>query len=644
MTDSTAAPRGSANARDTNALRERVTRAIENGSAGRAMQAARQLIEADGKAGTFRFLARIADAHGSALGLRRFKLALLSSFSIDFVRDALQAVGVANGIRIEVYCGPFGSFRQEIHDPESGLYKFAPDAVVLAVESDAWVPADSGQETHARAAAPVIQEVESLLRRLREHSNAALLCHNFPLPRWPAPMAQGAPLDTRDDPDFTGACNQGLRDLARANAGFYVVDYAALVSRHGYEKWFDDRMRHYARAPIAHSMHPHLAREYVKIARGLTGLTSKCLVVDLDNTLWGGILGEDGVDGVKLGPDYPGSAYVEFQRYVAQLQARGTILAIASKNNPEDVERMFLRHPFMVLKQSHFSSRQIGWHSKSESLLAISRDLNIGLEHMVFVDDSAFESEHVRETLPQVTVLQLPSEPAAYVAAVAQEGWFDGLTVSDEDRRRGELYRQREQAESLRSSANNLEAFYRELDMRLAIAPVDSGTLKRTAQLTQKTNQFNVTTRRYTEADVQRLLDDPNWVLSTIGVCDKFGDNGVVGVIFACQRGDALEIDTLLLSCRVIGRTVETAMLGFLCGIARARGLSRLVGSIIPTGKNVPVRDLYARHGFVSATGTEEAGGDWELDLNAGGIEYPAWFRLEFDARLAGSLGERISA
>jgi len=618
-------------------LREAVTSAVGNGSLWQAVQAARLLLEADSGAGTLRFLSRLVQGTPQTkLALREVRVGLLSSFSIEFARDALVALGLASGLRIEIYQAPFGSFRQEILDSASGLYAFAPHAVVLAVESGAWLPMDAPQGASADA---LLAEVASLAAKFRARSSAALLCHNIPLPRWPAPtVAVDAP--SLDDLSFVTACNAGLRMLAAESADFYVVDYAALVNRVGHDRWFDDRMRLYARAPVAQANYAVLAREYVKFARGLVGLTRKCLVVDLDNTLWGGILGEDGIDGVRLGADYPGSAFVEFQHFLARLQARGVILAIASKNNPGDVEQMFSQHPFMVLKAESFSSRQVGWQPKSESLMAIARDLNIGLEHIVFVDDSTFECEHVREALPEVTVIQLPAEPADYVSAISRDGWFDALSLSSEDRRRGELYKQRDLAESIRSTASNLEDFYRQLGMEITIAPVNDASRKRTAQLTQKTNQFNVTTRRYTEAEIERIQSDPLWTVCTVAVRDKFGDNGIVGVILAVERGDALEIDTLLLSCRVIGRTVETAMLACLCDVARRRGCSKIVGSILPTDKNAPVRDLFRRHGFQDRGSNATSAGAWELALSRGAIAYPPWFRLEISEVLTPASNE----
>jgi FkbH-like protein len=372
----------------------------------------------------------------------------------------------------------------------------------------------------------------------------------------------------------------------------------------------------------------HLAGEYVKFLRALAGGSKKCLVLDLDNTLWGGVVGEDGLGGIGLGPMYPGSAFVEFQRYVRRLHDRGVILAIASKNNPADVDEVFDRHEFMALERTHFARAEINWEPKSRSIATIARALNIGLEHVVFADDNPVEVEHVRETLPMVTVVQLPREPAEYVAALARHGWFDTLALSEEDRRRGELYRQRDAAESLRAESGSVEQFYRDLQMEIAIAPINDQSIARAAQLTQKTNQFNATTRRYTDAEVRQMAADARCTVRTVAVRDRFGDNGIVGLILARQDGATLDIDTLLLSCRVIGRTVETAMLAYACDDARRRGAARVSGRIIPTAKNAPVRDLFERHGFGKVGEEGDGVVRWELDLDESGVAWPDWFRV----------------
>jgi len=408
----------------------------------------------------------------------------------------------------------------------------------------------------------------------------------------------------------------------------HMVDYAALVSQFGVKNWYDSRMRLYAKAPIANGMLGNLALEYMKYFRALGGLTKKCLVLDLDNTLWGGVVGEDGVEGIQLGANYPGSAFVEFQRVVLDLYRRGVILAIASKNNPADVDAVFNNHKFMLLRKEYFAELQIHWEPKSESLKRIAKQLSIGLEHMVFADDNPAECEQVRRELPMLSVIHLPSRPELYADALSAEGLFDTLALSDEDRRRGQLYQQRAQAQTMLSASGNLEDYYRDLAMELTIARVDQTSLARAAQLTQKTNQFNLTTIRYSEAELAKRMADPDWIAITVSVRDRFGDNGIVGVMMARADADGLDIDTFLLSCRVIGRAVESAMLAHLCDAAQARGLTKLYGKVIPTDKNVPSRDLFDKHGFSKQSEDVHGITSWALDLTCNPVRLPDWFKL----------------
>jgi len=246
---------------------------------------------------------------------------------------------------------------------------------------------------------------------------------------------------------------------------------------------------------------------------------------------------------------------------------------------------------------------------------------------MVFVDDNPVECEGIRRALPMVQVIQLPGQPERYAGALQEGGLFDTLAVSAEDQKRGELYRQRAQAEDARANMSSVEDFYRDLAMEIAIVPANPASLARTAQLTQKTNQFNVTTLRYTEGEVAKRMGDASWVVATTNVKDRFGDNGIVGITMAQQAGTSLEIDTLLLSCRVIGRTVETAMLAHLCDEARRRGATSIAGRIIPTAKNVPARDLFERHGFTKVDEDPSGATRWQLDLAFATVPWPAWFK-----------------
>lgn len=625
------------------ALRLAVASALESGETSRGMQAARDLLLAAPTIRSARAVRSALAAHrASNPGLKSIRVAMLSSFSSEFLHDHVIAWAVASGLDVDLYQSGFGMFRQEILDPASGLYRCEPDVVIIAVEGEDWVPgAYRDFLRHSAGDLAAIAgswrgEAETLLRALRARTSASVLIHNFPVPAYGA-LGIADTVHADGQQAVIRELNDALSGAIAGMTGVHIVDYAGLVNRHGALNWYDARMRHYARAPIAGSMQPFLAAEYVKFLRAFRGLAKKCLVLDLDNTLWGGVVGEDGPNGVELGATYPGSAFLEFQRYLLDLHARGVILAVASKNNAADVDEIFATNKAMVLAPAHFAALEVHWRSKTESLRSIATRLNIGLEHIVLADDNPAECDAVRRSLPEVTVVCLPRQPERFVEALSREGLFDTLSLSSEDRRRGELYRQRADAEELRASADSLDDYYRDLEMQLSIAPVDRNSLGRAAQLTQKTNQFNVTTRRSTEAEIARRASDPAWVVATVGVRDRFGDNGIVGLVMARHDGDTLDIDTLLLSCRVIGRTVETAMLAHICDRAREFGASAVTGTIVRTPKNEPVRDFFARHAFVPIGEDAEGISRWRLELQDGGVPWPEWFERTFESAAAES-------
>lgn len=614
-------------------LRELIGSELARGELYPAMQKVQVLLKRFPGRRTHRFLRDLVESPAcSSATLRVIRVALLSSFSIEFLRDSLVALGLASGLKVEIYLPGFGTFRQELLDPQSALYAWKPDVVVLAVEGEDWVPAAFGDymtpPAEGLATVPPLlrNELHSLATAFRKSSTATLVVHNLAFPSW-RPLGLLDPKVKFGQGAIVTALNEEIASVARELTDVHVLDYAALVNRHGALNWYDQRMKLYAKSPIASAMQHHLSAEYVKYFRAMTGLTKKCIVLDLDNTLWGGIVGEDGVSGIRLGPNYPGNAFVEFQRTLLDLQRRGVILAIASKNNPADVEEVFSSHRSMVLKKSHFADMQVHWEPKSRSLERIAQRLSIGLEHMVFVDDNPVECEEIRRMLPSVHVIQLPAQPEQYASALQESGLFDTPTVSTEDQKRGELYRQRAQAEEMRANMTSVEDYYRDLAMEIAILPVDETTVPRTAQLTQKTNQFNVTTFRYTEAEVGNRMRIPEWILATTSVVDRFGDNGIVGVTMAHHAGSTLEIDTLLLSCRVIGRTVETAMLAHLCEEGRRRGVTSLEARFIPTAKNDPARDMFERHGFVKVDEDSSRTTRWRLDIETSSVTWPEWLK-----------------
>jgi FkbH-like protein len=607
--------------------------ALATGRVTHAMRAARRLLKPRPRLHDLSFVRKAVAKTTHAAGIAPVRIAILSSFSIEFLHDSFEALAFLDGLRLEIYQAGFAQFRQDILDSASGLYAFEPSVVILAVEGRDLIPQlyggryeGPGEKADATVAA-ARDELVGLIRTFRERSKAVLLVHNFAPPRWRTLGILDAYVG-RGQAQYVNELNDALYVASRQMPGVYVVDYAGLVMRYGAVNWYDTRMEHYARAPIAQAHLPDLAGEYLKFCRALAGRTKKCLVLDLDNTLWGGVLGEDGVQGIKLGPTYPGSAFMALQEAILSLHRRGVLLAIASRNNPADVDEVFADHPHMLLKREHFAAEQIHWGTKSDSLRAIAQKLSIGLEHIVFVDDNPVECEQVASELPMVTVIHLPTRPEQFVDTLTLDGLFDSLSLSEEDRRRGDLYKQRDQAEELRERSTSLEDFYARLQMEVVFAYVQPASLARASQLTQKTNQFNVTTFRYGEAEITARMNDPSWLVTTVQVRDVFGDNGIVGFVMAQATGDRAEIDTLLLSCRVIGRGVETAMLAYLGAWARSREVRWLHGKIILTAKNQPARGLYDSHGFRRVGDGENGELCWILDLKETSIEYPSWFRI----------------
>jgi FkbH-like protein len=608
---------------ETGEIRKQIDLAIADRD---AAQAAKMLTAAwtrEPGAALAGFVASRFDRIREGLALPVNRWAILRSFTVEPVVPILRAMAYTRGIALETYVGEFNAYPQEILDPESSLYRFHPDVVILAAQTrdlapHLWRGADAGEDVLGRFA--------EWMASFRRHCAAALIVHSLEVP----PSATGI-LDGQLEDNQAEAVrriNAGLRALARQHRGVYILDYDALVARHGRENWGDDRKWLTVRLPVSSANLPHLAAEWMRFVHPLTGKLAKCVAVDLDNTLWGGVIGEDGMNGIRLGQEYPGAAYQELQRALLDLTRRGILLAVCSKNNPADALEAIHGHPGMVLKPRDFAVMRINWEEKARNLREIAAELNIGLDSVAFLDDNPVERQQVREQAPEAIVIDLPDDPMVYARTVRDCAWFERLTLSEEDRNRGELYAaQRGRAELERSAASK-EDFYRSLEQSAEIAPVNGRTLARVAQLTQKTNQFNLTTRRYTEQEVEQMMTSPEWLVRSLKVTDRYADNGLVGVAIARLEGEACEIDAFLMSCRVIGRTVETALLARLAADARERGVRVLKGWFLPTKKNLPAREFYRAHGFEEAARTDEGAILWQMDLSEKAIAVPDWIRI----------------
>ncbi|MCC7371962.1 MAG: HAD family hydrolase [Chloroflexi bacterium] len=571
----------------------------------------------------------------------QISIALLGNASMEQLRAHLVVECVRAGLRPAVYEAGFDQYTHTLLSPQSDLYAFAPDVTVLAIHASRLLPGIhddpltlSVAERRAEIDAAV-GTVRGLLDAFSERCAGLLLLHTLVAPRHPVLGI----LDWRDDLGQTAAIHEVNGRLAQLVRDHYpnvhLVDEDRVQAGRGKDTATDARLWYAARMPWSAAVLTGLAQEYLRYIRPLKGLSRKCVVLDLDNTLWGGIIGEDGLSGIQLGSDAPGNAFVALQRELERLWRRGILLAVCSKNNEDEAWAVFDQHPDMVLKRSHFAAARINWRPKSENLRSLADELNLGLNSFVFLDDNPRECEEVHGALPQVLTVCLPPDPALYRETLLRLNVFDTLSLTQEDLDRNRLYAERRQRQELQAAAGDaasMEGYLASLGIIAEIAPAEALSIPRVAQLTNKTNQFNVTTRRYSEAQIVGVVER-GWPVYALRVRDRFGDEGLVGVaILAPGDAGVWEIDTLLMSCRVIGRGVETALLAHIAAAARQAGASRLVGRFLPTGRNGLVSHLFEQHGFALAERGSAGAERWELDITTQQIAVPAWIDLRTPA------------
>jgi FkbH-like protein len=561
----------------------------------------------------------------------RLKVAFLRSYTVEPAIPLLRAMARLEGIDLTVKVGEFNSYAQEVLDPEGWLYEFDPDLIFLACQTrdlapDLWSGLDERSNTDSDSViARIVTPIVTLIEQLRLRSNASLIIQNLEQPVMPS----AGLLDSRNEAGqkaLIDLVNQRLAVQVLKYKSAFILDYDALVARHGRERWTDEKKWLTSRAPVAADSLIFAAREYLRFVVPLSGRQSKVLVVDLDNTLWGGIVGEDGMTGIEIGAEYPGAAYRALQAVILQMAKRGILLAICSKNNSHDALEVLEKHPEMLLRLKDFAAIRINWIDKAQNLRDIATELNVGIDSLAFLDDNPVERQRVRLELPEVAVIELPIDPMKYAGTLLACPMLERLAITAEDRARGSYYVSQRERKSSEAAAGSLEEFYRSLEMKAEIVAVTPTTLARIAQLTQKTNQLNTTTRRYSESEVNAMAQDPAWSLFGVKIIDRFGDNGIVGVVFLRLEKPEVIIDTFLLSCRVIGRTVETMMLSQVCRIGIAAGCVKVTGWFLPTKKNEPAARIYSSNGFIKTRETPD-GSLWELHLSKS-IQNPAWISL----------------
>jgi FkbH-like protein len=613
-------------------LRPQVEAAIASGAFASARDHLRALWLAQPTGSTAGFILRCRER--MPMPLTDVRLAIIRSFTVEPVVPFLEASAFLEGIRLTTQLGDFNTYAQELLNPESALYRFAPQVVIAAIQTRDLLPQlwDAGAELEPKDSealvARTLEQVDTWLRAFRQTSMAHLILHNFE-----RPLFANAGILDQQSLDGQAAriaeLNLGVLKLARQHQNVYVMDYDGLIARHGRDHWFDAMKWSTVRLPISTTCIQHLGKEWLRYLHALTGRVRKVLVTDLDNTLWGGLAGEEGVSEVQLDDTYRGAAYRNVQRALLDLHSRGILLAINSKNNAADALKILSQHPNMLLRPEHFAAQRINWQDKAQNIREMAAELNLGIDSFVFLDDNPVERQRIRTELPEVEVIELPADPQLYERTIRESVLFERVSLTEEDRARNQQYRDQRQRMEVAQSASSVEEFFHSLKQKVVIRNVAADSLARVSQLTKKTNQFNLTTKRYSEEEIAALMAQPGWSVYSVQVQDRFGDNGIVGVVITKTAGAACEIDTFLLSCRVIGRTVEQAILSHLTSECAERGLTELRGRYIPTAKNQPAAMVFHDHGFTQQADEGSAGAVWALNLSAAPVTCPAWISLE---------------
>ena len=568
-------------------------------------------------------LETVRDREGTAQ-LPRLRWALLSNTTQEPLRPFLKQLSYDIGCDADVWIGGYDTALQDATAPECAN----ADVVVVALRLQVLAPslvdrfvaltADEIQAETQRS----LDYLAAVVAAIRRHSRAMILVHNFETPLYPA-------LGVIDYRSVAGQVNTirrlnlDLADRVSREESTFVVDLDAIRARLAGDAFVDPRTWHIGRVAYTRQALRAIAGEYLRVVRAARGRNRKCVVVDADGTLWGGIVGDDGADGVRVGRTFPGSAFSDFQQALLALRDRGILIALCSKNDRAAVDEVFaMRAADMPLRLEHFAAVRVNWTDKAHNIREIATELNIGLDSLVFVDDNPHETALVSELLPAVHTILLPNDPVEYRGVLEACDLFDALTFSDEDRRRGDLYAAEQRRRVEESSSMSVEDYLRGLEMDVVVDRVDDRSLARAAQLTQKTNQFNLTTRRYTESDIRGFLASADHDVLTVRVCDRLGDSGIVGVAILRHNGTRSAIDSFLMSCRVLGRGVEDALLVACLLASRRRGGRDVIGEFIPTAKNARVADFYAARGF-----TAEGSGRYRRSIEETPVAFPSHFK-----------------
>lgn len=533
-------------------------------------------------------------------GAPRYRLALLGDCATQHLATALKGYAQYTGLNLDVFDADYNQLDAQIMNPTSELYAFEADAVLLymCAEKLQQVFYDTSTVQRSSFADRMFEKISAYWQTLCARSRAVILQFNF------VSMDDGCfgsyALKTADSFPFQlQKLNWLMAEGCQTHKNVFLIDLNSIQSRYGRRNTFEDKLFYIAKMPLSPEILPEAAKRVLDMIHALRGKVKKCVILDLDNTLWGGVVGDDGLSGIQIGELGDGPAFVHLQHWLKALRERGILLTVCSKNNEDAAKEPFLRHPEMVLRLEDISMFVANWEDKASNIRRIQQTLNIGMESMVFLDDNPFERNLVRSLIPELTVPELPEDPALYVSYLQELNLFETASYSQDDANRTKQYQEEAERTMLQASFGSYDDYLAGLEMVAAAKPFDSFHYPRIAQLTQRSNQFNLRTIRYTEAQIEELAVSEKHITRYYTLRDKFGDYGLISVVVMDkQPEDTLFISEWLMSCRVLKRGMEEFIINNLMAVAKENGYTHVVGEYIQTAKNAMVADIYERMGF----------------------------------------------
>tara|TARA_B100000315_G_scaffold207721_1_gene202606 strand:- start:2900 stop:4792 length:1893 start_codon:yes stop_codon:yes gene_type:complete len=549
------------------------------------------------------------------LKLVKLRLAILATSTVDHLTDILKFWLAKKGFGVEIFSSKFDTIHQTILDQNGPLYDFAPEFVwIFSHYRDVTFSVPSGA-TLAEcddAANEAIKKFSGLWDILHKNLPCHILQNNADLPNSRVfGNLEGSV--SWSNINLLRRFNLNLPSAIRSGVTIFDMDY--LSSLFGKNAWNDTRYWYHSKHAFSLDACGLVASRAGSLIAAGKGASKKCLVLDLDNTLWGGVIGDDGIDGIQLGNGVEGEAFLQFQLYLLSLKNRGILLTICSKNEEDIARDAFLNHPDMPIGLDDIAVFKANWGNKVANIQDIAATLHIGLDSMVFVDDNPIERQLIKEFLPEVTVVDLPEDPTAFIEAIDRGAFFETIAFSHEDSNRNQLYKQNATRSEHHKQFTNIDDFLRSLDMESEVGPVCDFYLPRFVQLINKTNQFHLTTTRYTEAQVQAMVDDDSKTLRYFRLKDRFGDNGLVSALIIKHQAKVVFIDTWVMSCRVLSRGMEEFICSEIMALAKRSHSAIVRGKYIPSKKNKMVSSLYKRLGFKLVKEESDGTTFWELNM-----------------------------